>query len=210
MNYQFLIIQIPVLLLALTAHEFAHGYVAYKLGDPTAKSLGRLTMNPLKHLDPIGTIALFIIGFGWAKPVPVNPNNLRNPKSDMLKVALAGPATNLGLALIFAILYQAMIAGLTNGYIPITETSRVTIQALMQFLEYSVGLNLILCIFNFLPIPPLDGSRILAGLLPNHLAFQYLKFEKYSFIIILVLLFTGTIGKIIVPTRDFFMKLLLT
>lgn len=210
MNVQSLIIQIPVLLLALTAHEFAHGYVAYKLGDPTAKSLGRLTMNPLKHLDPIGTIALFIISFGWAKPVPVNPSNLRNPKIDMLKVALAGPMTNLGLALVSAVLYQAIIAALTNGYIPLTETSRVVIQPIMQCLEFSVGINLILCIFNFLPIPPLDGSRILAGLLPNHLAFQYLKYEKYSFIIILILVFTGTIGKVIIPTRDFLMKLLLT
>lgn len=195
-NIADLIIQIPVLLLALTVHEFAHGYVAYRLGDPTAKSLGRLTMNPLKHLDPLGTLAFIFIKFGWAKPVPVNPRYFRNPRQDMLYVALAGPATNLVLAVICAIAVKLLV------FIEPTLPQNITMTVLYPFkicLVYSVWINVLLCIFNFLPIPPLDGSRILMGLLPHNLAVQYAQFERYSFIIIIILLFSGIISKIIMP-----------
>ncbi len=208
LNIAELVIQIPVLLLALTAHEFAHGYVAFRLGDPTAKALGRLTMNPLKHLDPLGTLAFIFIKFGWAKPVPVNPNYFRNPRKDMLKVALAGPATNLVLAVICAILVKALIAIAPS--LPQSELTAAIFIPLRSCLVYSVWINLLLCIFNFLPIPPLDGSRILMGVLPNNLAIQYQKLERYSFVIILILVFSGVLSKIILPIIYFMTKWLLS
>ena len=203
-----LIILAPPLLLALTVHEFAHGYIAYRLGVPTAKSLGRLSLNPLKHLDPIGTIAFFFIKFGWAKPVPVNPAYFKNPKKDMLWVALAGPATNLGLAIISAIVTKLIWA--LASILPYSTTAEAILVPLNAMLIASVWINLVLCIFNFLPIPPLDGSRILTGLLPDDLARSYLQVERYGFIIILVLAFSGVLSKVIVPVISFANNLLLS
>ena len=203
-----LIILAPPLLLALTVHEFAHGYIAYRLGDPTAKSLGRLTLNPLKHLDPIGTIAFFFIKFGWAKPVPVNPAYFKNPKKDMLWVALAGPATNLGLAIISAIVTKFIWT--LASMLPYSAIAEAILVPLNAMLIASVWINLVLCIFNFLPIPPLDGSRILTGLLPDDLARSYLQVERYGFIIILVLAFSGVLSKVIVPVISFANNLLLS
>jgi Zn-dependent protease len=203
-----LIILAPPLLLALTVHEFAHGYVAYRLGDPTAKSLGRLTLNPLKHLDPIGTIAFFFIKFGWAKPVPVNPAYFKNPKKDMLWVALAGPATNLGLAVISAIVTKFIWA--LASMLPYSALAEAILVPLNGMLIASVWINLVLCIFNFLPIPPLDGSRILTGILPNDLARSYLKVERYGFIIVLILAFSGVLSKVILPVISFANNLLLS
>lgn len=203
-----LIILAPPLLLALTFHEFAHGYVAYRLGDPTAQNAGRLTLNPLKHLDPLGTIAFFFIKFGWAKPVPVNPNYFRNPKKDMLWVALAGPATNLALAMISAIMTKAIWFLAAN--LPYSTTAEAILVPLNAMLVASVWINLVLCIFNFLPIPPLDGSRILMGLLPNKAAMSYIKIERYGFIIILVLAFSGLLSKVIMPIISFANTLLLS
>jgi len=203
-----LIILAPPLLLALTVHEFAHGYVAYRLGDPTAKNLGRLTLNPLKHLDPIGTIAFFFIKFGWAKPVPVNPSYFKNPKKDMLWVALAGPATNLGLAVISAIVTKFIWA--LASMLPYSALAEAILVPLNGMLIASVWINLVLCIFNFLPIPPLDGSRILTGILPNDLARSYLQVERYGFIIILVLAFSGVLSKVILPVISFANNLLLS
>lgn len=192
-----LIILAPPLLLALTVHEFAHGYVAYRLGDPTAKAAGRLTLNPLAHLDPIGTIAFFFIKFGWAKPVPVNPSYFKNPAKDMLWVALAGPLTNLGLAIISAIVTKVFWA--MASVLPHTALTQVVLVPVNAMLIASVWINLVLCIFNFLPIPPLDGSRILSGLLPRHLARSYQKIEPYGFVIILLLAFSGVLSKVIMP-----------
>jgi Zn-dependent protease len=203
-----LIILAPPLLIALTLHEFAHGYVAYRLGDPTAKALGRLTLNPLKHLDPIGTLAFFLIKFGWAKPVPVNPNYLKNPKQDMLWVALAGPVTNLILAIASALLAKAL--WLFASLVPYSAVAEAVLVPVNAMLIASVWINLVLCIFNFLPIPPLDGSRILTGLLPHDLARSYLKIEKYGFIIILILAFSGVLSKVILPVISFANGLLLS
>jgi Zn-dependent protease len=203
-----LIILAPPLLLALTFHEFAHGFVAYRLGDPTAKDAGRLTLNPLSHLDPIGTIAFFFIKFGWAKPVPVNPSYFRNPKKDMLWVALAGPLTNLALAVVSAILTKTI--WMLAAMIPYSAMAEAILVPLNGMLIASVWINLVLCIFNFLPIPPLDGSRILVGLLPNDLARSYLKIERYGFIIILVLAFSGILSKVIMPIISFANSLLLS
>ena len=202
-----LVIQIPTLLFALTFHEFAHGYVAYRLGDPTAKNEGRLSLNPLKHLDPIGTLAFIFIKIGWAKPVPVNPVYFRNPRKDMLWVALAGPATNLLLAIISAVLIKIIIASF--NVIPYPPVMEAIIIPCFKMLVASVWINLLLCVFNFLPIPPLDGSRILVGLLPENLARSYASFERYGFIIVLVLAFTGVLSRVISPIISFAHNLLL-
>jgi Zn-dependent protease len=203
-----LIILAPPLLFALTFHEFAHGFIAYRLGDPTARDAGRLTLNPLKHLDPLGTIAFFFIKFGWAKPVPVNPRYFKNPKKDMLWVALAGPVTNLALAVVSAILTKAIWT--LASILPYSSATEAILVPLNSMLIASVWINLVLCIFNFLPIPPLDGSRILMGLLPNNLALSYMRLERFGFIIILVLAFSGILSKVIVPIISFANSLLLS
>lgn len=202
-----LIILAPPLLLALTVHEFAHGYVAYRLGDPTAKDLGRLTLNPLKHLDPLGTLAFFIIKIGWAKPVPVNPTYFRNPRKDMLWVALAGPAVNLVLAIVSAL--ATKVVWFIAANIPYSQLAEAILVPLNQVLIASVWINLVLCIFNFLPIPPLDGSKILAGILPPDMARSYASVERYGFIIILVLAFSGLLSKMIMPVISFARNILL-
>lgn len=157
----------PPLLLSLTLHEYAHARVAYAFGDPTAKSMGRLTLNPLKHLDLFGTIMLFIAKFGWAKPVPVNPHYFRNPRMGMLWVALAGPATNFTIAL---------CAALTMRLLSIPDEPGI----LALILQYTLIVNTYLAILNLLPVPPLDGSRILAGLLPDYLAEKVESLERYG------------------------------
>ena len=198
----------PPLLFALTLHEFAHGFIAYRLGDPTALNAGRLTLNPLKHLDPLGTIVFFIFKFGWAKPVPVNANYFRNPKQDMLWVALAGPVTNLGLAIISAILTKAI--WLLASQLPYSSLMEAILLPLNAMLIASVWINLVLAIFNFIPIPPLDGGRILAGILPDRLTESFRQVERYGFIIVLILAYSGMLGKVIMPTIKFVNNLLLS
>ncbi len=202
-----LIILAPPILLALTVHEFAHGYVAYRLGDPTAKSMGRLTLNPLKHLDPIGTLAFFIIKIGWAKPVPVNPNYFKNPRKDMLWVALAGPVVNLILAIISAL--SVKVVWFLATILPYSAIAEAILVPLNAVLMASVWINLVLCIFNFLPIPPLDGSKILAGILPPDMARSYASVERYGFVIILVLAFSGLLSKMIMPVISFARNILI-
>lgn len=203
-----LIIIAPPLLLALTVHEFAHGLVAFRFGDPTARDAGRLTLNPLKHLDPLGTIAFFFIKFGWAKPVPVNPNYFRNPKKDMLWVALAGPASNLLLAMAFALLAKAMRLAAT--FLPYSTTAEAILLPVNAMLIAGVWINLVLCVINLMPIPPLDGGRIVTGLLPDRLALAYLQLERYGFIILLVLALSGVLGKLVLPIIRFANALLLS
>jgi Zn-dependent protease len=202
-----IIILAPPILLALTVHEFAHGYVAYRFGDPTARDQGRLTLNPLKHLDPFGTIAFFIIHIGWAKPVPVNPGYFKNPRKDMLWVALAGPAVNLVLAVASAICVK--IIWFIASSIPYSSMAEAIIVPLNEVLMASVWINLVLCIFNFIPIPPLDGSKILMGVLPPDMARSYASVERYGFVIILVLAFTGILSKMIMPVIAFARNILL-
>ncbi len=186
---------IPVLL-AITVHEVAHGWVAMKLGDRTAEMLGRLTLNPLKHIDPIGTIvvpiALLVFGgfvFGWAKAVPVNANNFKNPKSDMAWVAIAGPISNLIMALIWAVVVKV-------GYL-----ISPSYDGIGQFMVYSgfagISINLILALLNLIPLPPLDGSRVLAAFLPSKLYYYYMRLEPYGFFILLGMMFLGVFGMII-------------
>ncbi len=191
----------PPLLLSLTIHEVAHGYVADRLGDHTARLAGRLTLNPLKHLDPIGTIAFFLVHLGWAKPVPVNPRYFRDPRRDMLLVALAGPASNFLLAVACAILAKLLLAA---TLVPIFLRLPLT-----GMLVAGVWINLVLGVFNFLPIPPLDGGRILLGLLPPRLAASYARIEPYGFLLLLALFATGIVGKLLSPVIHFAHSLLL-
>ncbi|MDX8406004.1 MAG: site-2 protease family protein [Mariprofundus sp.] len=189
---------LPVLL-AIILHEVAHGWVADKLGDPTARWMGRLTLNPLKHIDPIGTIliplALVVIGspflFGYAKPVPVNFNQLRRPKQDMVWVALAGPATNVLLALLSAALLFVAVS--------LPAAANWVAQPLALMCQASIIINMVLCIFNLLPLPPLDGGRVAVGLLPGKASYQLSRLEPFGFIIIIALLVTGVLQAVIGP-----------
>ncbi len=189
-----LIVLVPPILFAVTIHEVAHGWVAWRLGDQTAKAMGRLTLNPFKHLDPFGTLVFFLTQtIGWAKPVPVNPINMRNPQKDMIWVSLAGPASNILVAALSAFLIK-------HGLRPLSillPDFILTPLALMIVL--SVQLNIGLAVFNLIPIPPLDGSKILMGILPRELAIKYASFERWGFILLLILVFTGVTGRIIVP-----------
>ena len=198
---QQLIILAPPFLFALTFHELAHGYVAFTLGDPTAKNEGRLTMNPIKHLDPLGVIAFFIMKIGWAKPVPVNPSYFKNPQKGMLLVAIAGPAANVVIAIASAILVKSLVM---MPFIPM-----FILKPVVSMLVASVWINIMLAVFNCLPIPPLDGSKVLMGVLPPDMARSYARMEPYGFILLLVLFYMGIIGKVIMPTINFANALLL-
>lgn len=193
---QEMIIMAPAFLFALTAHEFAHGYLAFRLGDPTAANLGRLTMNPLKHLDLMGTIAFFLIQIGWAKPVPIDPRYFQNPRRDLLLVSLAGPGANLAVALASALLLK-----LLPGVQPLLPAA--IFWPLIQMVATSVWINIVLAIFNMLPIPPLDGSKVLCSLLPPTPAALFARLEPYGFFILLALFYLGVIPRIIRPMINF-------
>lgn len=175
-------------LLAIILHEVAHGYIAERFGDPTARLLGRLTLNPFKHLDPIGTIAIFIFGFGWARPVPVNPANFRRPRRDMIWVALAGPMTNLLLAVLSALLLRGLSLfdqssfGVSHAYTQFATPVKMMV-------GFSLYINILLGVFNLIPLPPLDGGRILTGILPERQAALVGRLEPFGFVLILFLVF---------------------
>lgn len=196
------ILCIPAALFALSMHECAHGYAAYRLGDPTAHNLGRLTLNPLRHLDPIGVLCMVLLHFGWAKPVPVNTRYFKNPRRDMALTAAAGPLSNLLLAILCAPLVNltewAGSAILTAQ--PDNLFLRYFFIYLAIFFRYSHLLNLSLCVFNLIPLPPLDGSRIFLVFLPDRLYFGIMKYERIIQIVLFVVLwlgfFTGIIGNI--------------
>ncbi|VAW39770.1 FIG004556: membrane metalloprotease [hydrothermal vent metagenome] len=199
---QEIIILGPPLLFALTLHEYAHGYVARLFGDPTAANMGRLTLNPLKHLDPIGVICFILIKIGWAKPVPVDPRYFKDPRRDMIWVSLAGPGINFILAVISVLMVRLLFA--TSTLWPF-----FIISPLIKMLGASIWINLLLAVFNLLPLPPLDGSKILMGLLPERTAVAYARVEPYGFIIMLVLFYTGILPKIILPIISFAQRLIM-
>lgn len=185
-------------MLAITCHEVSHGYVAWHYGDPTAKMQGRLTLNPLKHIDIFGTLMIFFIGIGWAKPVPVVFENLRNPKRDMIWVAAAGPITNILLAIASAIILRSIIA-LANPAAS-GSAAAMLIEPVVLMLAFSVYINLLLAIFNMIPLPPLDGGRIMVGILPFRQAQTLSRIEPYGMIIIIALVFfTNLFSYIISP-----------
>lgn len=211
---QRLLISAPAILVAITFHEVAHGYVAFRLGDPTAKLLGRLTLNPLAHIDLFGTIImpimLFVLTegrfmFGYAKPVPINPMNFKNPRKGMALSAAAGPITNILLALASVIVLNLLLAPLA-GLLP--DMAKETImKPLLMIFSASVLMNIVLASFNMIPIPPLDGGRVLTGLLPSKQALFFDKIEPFGFIIVLVLIYTGIANLFIMPIITFFLKL---
>jgi len=203
---------IPAVLIAITFHEYWHGRVAYQLGDPTAAEAGRLTLNPLAHLDPIGTLMLLLFRFGWAKPVPVNFNNLNHPKRDMIYVSLAGPVANILTAIAFAVILRLSYF-LTDQIIFTRNTLFynliITIfKGWFIFLQTGVIINLALALFNLIPVPPLDGSKILLGILPYSKANIYAKLESYGPIILLILVLSGIIGKVLFPLVFFIFRIL--
>jgi Zn-dependent proteases len=189
-----ILLSLPVILIALTFHEVAHGYAAYKLGDPTARSLGRLSLNPLKHLDPIGCLCMFVFKFGWAKPVPVNSRYFKKPRRDMAITALAGPVTNLLLALFGVLCFCISETVIISFAMPTTQFAFNMASLILTFFTMFFTLNISLAVFNLLPIPPLDGSRILLVFLPPKLYFGFMKYERYISIIILICLWTGILS----------------
>ncbi|MBQ7874419.1 MAG: site-2 protease family protein [Oscillospiraceae bacterium] len=180
-----LIIRLIIALISLPVHECAHGYAALRMGDHTAERQGRLTLNPLAHFDIIGTTAIILFGFGWAKPVPINPLNFENPKKGMMLSSLAGPLSNIGLAFLAIVLYKISFI---PAYMGMDSAFLLTVQT---FLLYMISINITLGVFNLIPIPPLDGSRIATYFLPQRIYFKIMQYENIIFIVLLIALWFG-------------------
>jgi Zn-dependent protease len=210
---QLLISALPILI-AITFHEVSHGYVAYRLGDPTAKMLGRLTLNPIAHIDLFGTILLPLMlivltdgrfVFGYAKPVPINPMNFRKPREGMAISAAAGPVTNIILAFLSFVILRLVITPLAA--VSPEAVGETVLRPLSMIFTSSIVINVVLASFNMIPIPPLDGGRILTGLLPAKQAISFSKIEPFGFIVVLILIYSGIANVIIMPMISFFLKI---
>ena len=196
-----LLLSLPIIFLSLSLHETAHGFIAYKLGDPTARNLGRLTLNPLKHLDPIGFLCMILAGFGWAKPVPINTRNFKKPRRDIALSSVAGPVSNLLLAFIFALIYrfscELILQGIANAMLTGNSALAQIWECVYIFILLAIQMNVTLAVFNLLPIPPLDGSKILYTFLPPKLYFKIAPYERYISIAFMLLLVTGVISPVL-------------
>ncbi len=173
-------------LFCITLHELSHGYIAYRLGDDTAKRAGRLTLNPLRHIDPIGLLMMLVFHFGWAKPVPVNMMRFQNPKKGMAITALAGPLCNLLITAVFLFFYGLLnrpLSGITFG------------EVVLEMLYLTAYISIGLCLFNLIPVPPLDGSKVLLSLLPDNAYVTLLRYERYGGLLLLLLVWTGFLGR---------------
>lgn len=185
---------LPIALISLSVHETAHGYVAYRLGDPTARNLGRLTLNPIKHLDPVGLLCMILGGFGWAKPVPVNARYFKNPRKGMAITGIAGPISNILLAALFALIYKLIVFSL--NFIPITSQLTFNIVLIsLEFFALAAYMNVALGIFNMIPVPPFDGSRFLYVFLPPKYYFGIMKYERIIMFALLFLLLFGVLDR---------------
>lgn len=209
-----MLLSLPAILFALSIHELAHGWMANKLGDHTARNFGRLSLNPLRHIDPFGFIALLLVGFGWAKPVPVNSRYFKKPKRDMALTALAGPAANLLSAFVFGFVYvfveKLCINYLNENYFTITEEIAQLWSAGLNIAYAFVIINISLAIFNLIPIPPLDGSRLIDSFLPRNVYILYHKYEQYiSLVLMAILIFTDVISNLLVHAAGFVESILL-
>ena len=187
------LLTLPCILLALSGHEFAHGWIAWKLGDPTARNLGRLTLNPMKHLDPIGTLCMVFFGFGWARPVPVNARYFKNNRRDFALTALAGPMANFIMAFVGLILFHTLYL-ISSAFPPASSFAYRLWMAGLTMAQSFVVLNLSLGVFNLIPVPPLDGSRIFLVWLPAKYYFAVMKYERYIQLGLMLLLWMGLLS----------------
>jgi len=211
---QIIISAFPILI-AIVFHELSHGFVANKLGDPTARMMGRLTLNPIAHIDPVGTIIMPLMliilthgqfVFGYAKPVPINPMNFKNPKRDMAISAAAGPVTNILLAVLSILILKLVIVPIS--FILPEAVSSTVMAPLTMIFQSSAVVNVVLAVFNMIPIPPLDGGRVLTGFLPYKQAVSFSRIEPFGFLIVLFLIVTGIANYFIMPVIAFFLRIL--
>jgi len=185
-------------LICITLHELSHGFVAYKLGDPTAKALGRLTLNPLKHIDIMGLIMMVAFKFGWAKPVPIDMRRFRNPKRGMAVTALAGPVSNIIIACIFLFIYGIV-------YIPLKMKNTELAESVLNMVYITAYLSTALAVFNFIPIPPLDGSKVLFSVMSDESYYKLMRYERYGMLVLIALLATNILGKPLQTATSFVM-----
>ena len=197
----YLLLTLPIIFLSLSLHETAHGFMAYKLGDPTAKNMGRLTLNPLKHLDPIGFLCMLLAGFGWAKPVPINSRYFKKPRRDIALSSVAGPVSNLLLAFAFVVILRIIYEPLMRQIYSVAMISgAISAQIayyIWVFICLAIRLNITLAVFNLLPIPPLDGSKILYMFLPPKVYFKIAPYERHISIVFMLLLITGVMSPLL-------------
>ncbi len=192
-----MLLSLPIIFLSLSVHETAHGYAAYKLGDPTAKSLGRLTLNPFKHLDPVGFVCMLLAGFGWANPVPVNSRYFKKPRRDIALVGIAGPLSNLLLAFVFLLLLRFIGFEFLYNLPVTTELQFNLVYFAILFLYYGVYMNITLAIFNLLPVPPLDGSRIFYVFLPPRAYYKVMQHQRVITLVVMALLLLGPLSTLV-------------